>query len=522
LNATYTKLQSHDIDPTTADFYKFAYSLHRTHQNKTLKLKGTFQEQLYKDQSQDMVIIKSTQCGLSEYAVAKTLWQAYKGQSVIYILPTYDLKNLFVKDRVDRSLSYSKFYSTILKDQPRKAADSASMKQLGDGIIIFAGSNTPNAFISFPAPVYKIDEYDNCSQENIIMLPERQSATAPEKRSSEKFGNPTIQNFGIDAEYKKTDKKEWHIKCPHCNKWVHPDFFKHVVMEVEKGIWIVRDPLYTGQEIINPICECGKPYNRFQFGEWVAEYPERKVSGYHVSKMFSTLNTLNELVARFNDGLTNESTMQRVYNGDLGLAYTAKGSKIDADILDSCIDRNYYMPDSTQVACIAGVDVGRLNNICIGEPLQDGKIKMVYIGAVRADEPAELLAIFKKYNVRFFIIDAMPETRYSKKIISYMNGRGFMNFYSSDKRDLGTPNNENAVANSRTQALDAVKEFLLLNQIILPANARDISGFYEQIGELTRVYDEKKDCYNWQGEGADHYFHAMAYMVLAKRYLNII
>jgi hypothetical protein len=257
-------------------------------------------------------------------------------------------------------------------------------------------------------------------------------------------------------------------------------------------------------------------------GVWVAEFPERTVSGYHVSKMFSTLNTLNELVARFNEGLTNESTMQRVYNGDLGLAYTAKGSKIDADILDSCIDRNYYMPDSCGQATIAGVDVGRLLNVCIGEPLPDGKIKMVYIGAVRADEPAELLAIFKKYNVRFFIIDAMPETRYSKKIISYMNGRGFMNFYSSDKRDLGTPNNENAVANSRTQALDAVKEFLLLNQIILPANARDIQGFYEQIGELTRVYDEKKDCYNWQGEGADHYFHSLALMILAKRYLSII
>lgn len=518
MSSLYRKIRSVvDISIDNADQISLAY-LHRTHKNKRLKIRGTYLEDIYNDKNPEITVKKSTQSGLSEWLVFRAICRAREGKSILYVLPTFDLKNQFVKERVDKSISYSNFYQTLINDTPKKFAESLSLKQIGEGTIAFVGSNTANAFISYPADDIIIDELDNCNQDNLFMASERQSAS--EDKRTIKVGNPTITNFGIDAEYKKTDQKIWQVKCSSCGKYIIPEFFQHIVEKVGND-WLVVDPKWTQDKEPFPICHlCKKPYDRFGHGRWVKK-GSGKVSGYYISKMFSTYNTLSELLDRFSAGLSNDTAMQRFYNGDLGKAYTAEGSRITEEMLDACV-KDYLLEDSTDKVCVAGIDVGAILNIIIAEMGQN-ELKIVNISEVKEFE--EAMYLLSRYKVRCFVVDSRPETRESMKLVQKMLAHGSIGAlcdYTTNKKDLQYSGRDNILSIDRTISLDSVKEYIFTQKIIFPRNARSIKNLYDQIVNVTRIYNEKRDYYEWVEAGADHYFHALNYMLLASRIIKYL
>lgn len=490
-------------------------TIHRNHKGERLSIApGSFLEWLYRDMSREIYVQKSTQSGISEYLIVRAFTRAERGRSVFYVLPTYELKNQFVKERVDKSLVYSEHYRKITKESDRRFAESMSLKQLKRGVIAFVGSNTTNAFLSFPADDVIIDELDRCNKNNIIMAPERQAASLD--KTTLKVSNPTILNFGIDYDYKKSDKKKWMVK-HECGGWIHPEFFEHVVEQIGDNEYIIRDNQYnryTDRDIL-PICQyCGKPFNRYSAGEWIAEEPERSISGYKISKMFSSTVLMRELVETFNEALLSPTKLQRFYNADLGEAFNAAGAKITRETLEDCVDSEHMMPASSKGLCVMGIDVGERLHVRIDELLHDGRSLAVYIGAVRDYE--DIVELVKAYRVRLFVVDGLPETRLSKKLVGSLP-RGFMAFYGEVKDDVINPR-KRMLTVDRTQALDAVKESYLLRQTILPANAREIPEFYDHMEASTRVYDEDRGKYVWvEGNNPDHFFHAEAYVKYARK-----
>jgi len=497
--------------------YTRAITVHRNHKGVKLDIPhGHFLEQIYKDNSRDLVIRKGTQMGVSEYMVVRALYRAEQGRSVFYVMPTYELKNQFVKDRFDKSILVSGYYQKILNETEGRTVESMSLKQIGNGTIAFVGSNTANAFISFQADDVFIDEFDNCNQQNILMAEERQSASTDKMNII--VGNPSITNFGIDALYKNSCMYQWHIKCEHCGTDIFPDFFKHVMRQIDNANWIVidREWKHNSDHQARAYClACSKPFNRFMPGEWIAERPAAKKIGYSISKMFATHNTVNELIQRFSDGLSNEFSMQRFYNGDLGLPYIATGAKIDSSMLDDCIDQAYTLPAMCVTPCIAGIDVGSVFNIIIAEPLEK---RIVYIGELPVQDIVEIKDLFRQYSVRLFVIDALPETRIARQIIA-RNKTGFMNYYSLSKNELTISGKDSIISTNRTVCLDAVKEAIILKEFALPANAKTIPGFYDHMTASTRIYNDDKQTFSWVESGPDHYFHSFALLLLARKLL---
>lgn len=489
--------------------------VHRTHRGERLNIaSGSFLDWIYRDMSRQIIVQKSTQSGISEYLIVRAFTRAEAGMSVFYVLPTYELKNQFVKERVDKSLVYSEHYRKVTKESDKKFSESMSMKQLKRGVIAFVGSNTTNAFLSFPADDVIIDELDRCNKDNIVMAPERQAASRD--KTTLKVSNPTILNFGIDYDYKKSDRKKWAVK-HECGEWIFPEFFQHVVEQVGDNDYVIRDKRYdrySGRDI-SPICHhCGKEFNRYMAGEWVPEEPGRELSGYKISKVFSSTVLVRELVETFNEALLSPTKLQRFYNADLGEAFNAAGAKITRNVLDECIDPDYMMPASSKGICVMGIDVGERLHVRIDELTHDGHSLAVYIGAVREYE--DIVELQKAYRVRLFVVDGLPETRLSKRLVGSLP-RGFMAFYGKVKDDIINPT-KRMLTVERTQALDAVKESYLLRQTVLPANARDIPEFYDHMEASTRVYDEDRGEYVWvEGNNPDHFFHAEAYVKYARK-----
>lgn len=504
-----------------ASFLTLGRAIHRTHKNQKLIIEdGSILAAIYNDKNPYMAITKCVQVGVSEYLVVRAINTAGKGYNVIYVLPTFALKNQFVQDRVDKSIMFTKYYQSLLRTGDKKLAESTSLKQFGEGSIIFVGSGSPVSFVSFPGDELIEDEQDQCDAENLAMAEERLARS--NYRRIVKVSNPTLPKVGIDYEFVNSDQKYWHIK-HECGHWVHLNFFEHIVQEIDANgkSYVLRDKDYSTEldRDIYPICDkCGKPINRLSKGEFVPANSAHHVSGYHISSIFAQMLSVKDLVNFFNEGLINDTKMQRFYNAYLGKPYIPEGSKITKDMLDECLS-DHILTDKPQYPCVMGVDVGRVIHVRINEILPDETKRAIYIGEV--DDVKELVFLYKQYKVRAAVIDALPETRLAKQFTHTFPG-AFRCFFGSERRDMITPKDK-IVTVDRTQAIDNVKEDFLLKRILLPKNAASIKDYYAHIQASTRIWDEQKQKYRWEEGGQpDHYLLSEVYANIAHKILKMV
>jgi hypothetical protein len=497
---------------------------HKNHKGEPITFDGyEYLLQIYHDKNPNIVIKKSTQSGLSEWLSVRAINSSIAGRGVFYVLPTSNLVSRFVKNRIDRTLDFTPYYKGLIKHSPFGFSESISLKHIGRGSISFVGSNASNAFTEFTADDWITDEVDECDQSNLNMAVERLSASKDPR--TVKVGNPTILNFGIDSEYNKSDQKKWFLKCSSCGEWQSPDFFTNVVREVEQNEFVLIDKDWerTSSFDAKMMCrKCHKPLYRTDKGEW-RKTIESNISGYHISKLFSSRVPIRDLLERFEEGLTDDSKLQRFYNGDLGLAFSSSGAKLNYSMLSACKE-DYAFQDGSTKPCVMGIDVGNKLHTTIGEITPESKIKTVYVGMENDKE--DILDLASRFNIKAGVIDGLPEQRLSKELCARIKGM-FRCFYPAGnlKVERVDANNKIIMAD-RTSSLDETKEMILLKNIMFPRNADKMepfaddgwSEFFYELTTSTRVKNEKTGLYQWaEGGNPDHFFHSLNYLRLAKK-----
>ena len=498
---------------------------HRTHENKAFDLKLTpYIEAFLYDESQLICGMKSTQGGWTEAMLIKALAKMEDGLDLFWVMPTEAVKSRFVRNRFDRSIAYTEWYQQYIgREETRVSifnrAASMSLKHYAGSAVAFIGSNSQSGFGEFPADVLVVDEYDYCDQDKLLMAEERLSRS--EHRMKWLIGNPTIEGRGIaNIYYRQSDQCRWVIQGD-CGHWIRPEWTKHVVREVEDKVFEARDPEWCG--VTGPdarlICDvCGKPVNRFGQGAWTQEKPGALYRGYHVSKLFSTRMPINEIMARFDNGMTNPEALQRFWNGDMGEPFKAKGATVDLEDLRACVKQ--YSPGHATKGVFVGIDVGSVLHIAIGENTNEGGVRVVSLMTVQGEfDLKDLKLALARYNVLAGVIDELPETRLARRL-SYSNRRWLMCRYGDSRRD-SIDQRARVVTVMRTASLDAVVEMISLQSIQFPMDAMAVPGFADHMRELTRVYNPDTNhgegAYEWIGGGPDHYFHAIGYMLTARR-----
>jgi len=491
----------------------FLYA-HVTHRGSKLTFKGHYYlKEIYSDKSDRIVIKKSTQCGISEYLIVYTINECLDSRNVFYVLPTYDIMRRFAINRFDKSLNFSSYYRNLIRK-----TESISLKDIGGGNVALVGSNTPVPFTEYPADTLVVDEKDRCNLTHLEMGIERLAASAHQRQIN--ISNPTIINYAIDKDYNDSDRKKWCIRCSSCGKFIFPDFYNHLVRQESDDVWVVIDNEWDRSPLveIKPICHlCNKPFDRFADGIWVDEVSSH-ISGYHISKIFSTNVTTNYLFERFEKGLSNPTVMERFHNGDLGLAYISSGSQITLSALVGCIgDYNLPIqglpPYKKEGLMVSGVDVGNQLHVRIDKVLDGGRTQVVYIGAV--DEFEDYIRLHKLFQVDCGVVDALPEKRKSRMLCATLSNM-YRCYYSEVKKDLIDPKSR-TINVDRTATLDSVHSQLLTRSVVMPKNVQEFTDYTKQMFSSTRLYDEEKEKYNWVHTDPDHYFHAEAYKELAKK-----
>jgi len=473
--------------------------------------------------------------GISELLICDAFACADMGLRVFYVLPTIDLRNTFVRDRIDRPLLTVPYYRHKTKPTKKEEAvfdvDNVGLKSFGEnGLLFFVGSNSPISFISFPADVAFVDELDKClaiqrkqTKNNLTLIPDRMVAS--KYKFMREVSTPTIEGFGIDESYNQSDKKHWLIKCEHCGLHQEVDFFVHVVQQSGDNVFKLIDQDWTdgSAEDIGVFCKkCGKKIDRLSQGEWVAEHPGRGVSGYAISQLFSDHLTVAQIYRQFLEAQINESKKQRFYNSILGQAYTSTGAKISKALLDECVKLGqfYNLPSRAENATM-GVDVGNVLNVLIFDHPGDHR-RLVFAGTVRNFD--DLHTLISRFGVQVACIDYEPERREARRFQGDANCDVWLCDYVSNPQnaEMQIDYETKFLKADRTQVIDGFVGDITSQVLLLPANASTLEDgdFYAQLCSPTRVQDETTGLYSWVNSKPDHFFHCGVYERLASLFFT--
>lgn len=492
--------------------------IHRTTKRTKLEFhRHNYQVGILTDRAQKISIVKSPQCGISELALGRMFYRTMQGWAIFYLLPTIEVRNFVVKERVDPLIAGVPLYRDLLREaqmystSANKAADATLMKSLGRSWVIFAGSNSPASLGSHPADVLIVDEYNDCVQKSIRLA--RKRIDNSQLREEFYLGNPTIKNFGIDTRWLRGDQRMWNVKCNHCGEWQPFDWFINVVRQEGEARFILRA---SGPDAAIVCRKCDRTMNRYGKGEWVAAFPGRDEHSYHISQLFSGTVPLREMWQEFLDAVKSPQLMQEFQNSRLGISSSIGTMSFTRDLLESKVMETVRRVEEYDGVCYGGIDVGSYFHVIICNERRE----VIYIAALTSWD--ELDKLWERFPRLVLCIDALPEGHACASFAARHDGLVYRAWFSirDPAAERVVDHVDCTVKTNRTTAFDETLTSFQRDDeqgIWLPLDAMEVPDFVAHMTASSRVLDENRQppIPVWdEGDAADHYLTACVYLNL--------
>lgn len=534
---------------------------------------------IYKDEHEYQVYMKSAQVGMSEFAVIESLYVADEmSGTILYLFPTTHHIGDFVQERVDKSIINSPYLHKKvfgdLSDNIRgrsKNVNKVGLKKIGKGFIYFRGTKSEMDVTSIAGDAILVDEFDRCNVKNIPLAEKRLNNS--DLKWIRKFSTPIFPNGPIHELYELSDQRKRMVKCEHCNCWQELDWHRNFVKEY-KGLefensgflqYIPRDQnidvnfaaKIASKEALNiiksmsqdmmPVCQnCNKEFNRLNKATWEISFEGRSIHGWHISKLFSPRANIAFMYSKFIDSLSSLIEVEDFYRQELGMPYDAGGKGISKAML-SLKAKDYNVEEVLKKSysyCTAGVDVGKVFHINISRIIDKIRIK-VYKGIVK--DEFDVIDLLKKYKVDLAVVDIEPEIRISRKIRDLLLGKVYLckfgpinqkdfNLMDKDKEKedkkfrewININHNTCHILTERTMSIDEATDSLLnFNPTcIYPKSYLQDEKWQDQMCALKRkiIISERdgEQTAVWKSTSPDHYRLADLYDFLASKvYLDL-
>ena len=363
---------------------------------------------IYDDQSQNLVVMKAAQVGLSTLEFIKMFYDSMRYKmDLIYTLPTDNDVRVMVGGKFNRIIANNPCMLKVVRDK-----DSVEQKQTGKSMIYFRGSWTAKTAISVTADRLCHDEKD---ASRLDVIADYQARLQHSKfKQTHTFSHPSLPEVGVDIDWLKSDQKHWMIKCNHCNhrqylSWDldNPD---NMSIDIKRGVYICKK---CKREIPDWVRICG---------EWVPKYKDREWSGYWVSLLMAPWMSAKEVVDKFN----NKDTTDEFFTTKiLGLPYADASSKLLRDSFFQNLTGKPYAPDSDDRVVI-GIDTGLKIDYVIGN-----KHGLFYHGECK--DYAELDRLMKRWNRAVAVIDSGGDLIGSRAFFEKWTGRVYLCALTGDR-----------------------------------------------------------------------------------------
>jgi hypothetical protein len=468
---------------------------------------------IYDDQAPHVVISKAAQVGGSTYAILRALHACQNGLNVVYFFPNKSDVLEFSKSRVTPLLVDNPFLSKLMSD-----TDTAGLKKLGDAYLYMRGMQSQVGMKSVPADLVVFDELDETDPVAKAMAKERLSHS-DYKRIIE-LSNPSLPDYGIDESYQLSDQRHWTLKCPSCGKHCAPE--REFPRKLGEEVRIILPRPDGSVFLACPHCQAPLDIDK---GEWVADFPDRLIHGYRISQLFSSKVDPGEILKDYRT----TRYADRFYNLKIGIPWSDLERRLDImSVLALCTETVMPEQGDGSGTYTMGIDTGRqLHVVVLRTDDQDRKRqRVVHLGAY--PEFSDLDAIMARYRVSMCVIDGMPETHETRKFAERHRGVVFMNFFNEHQRGAADWNHQTQIVKvHRTDALDASREAVRGQRLILPRQTPLVAEFAQHMAANAKTLDEDPDTgaqkYRYIRTGPDHYSLAFTYAwMAASRYMDAV
>lgn len=489
-----------------------------------------FQRAIIDDMHPDLSCMKCSQVGLTEVQLRKYLGILTRNDSVsgIFTLPNEDMFKRVYKTRLKPILDRDEIFNPPTDVKPIR---STGLIQVRDSFGYITGCGEDDA-TSIPADFLMHDELD-LSPEDMIGLYQSRLQNSLMK-ITQKFSTPTFKGYGIDKSYALTDQREYMARCGACNHWQIPLFTPRFVHFPEFELMDVKELTELTAEQIATMdlsethvrCEkCQRPMNLADpvLREWVAKFPSRDAfRGYYV-RPFSAGRLPPSYILKQLAKYQQQGFIRGFYNTVLGEPHNSADAQVQREDVLACMRGGEITNVSSDVPVFLGIDVGFQCYITLSYDDENGLPVWILFEQIPYTRLETRIAELRQvYNIIQGTIDRFPFTPTADAIrqhtsgivmpIQYRGTAGLM----PQKDELGTITHYSA---NQTLVFDRILAAITQRKMVI--------GGYTHLGETLithlcdMVRDESPDANaeaTWKKtSGNDHFFHSMAFNLLARR-----
>lgn len=464
-----------------------------------------FLADIYDDNSDDIVMIKSAQVGGTIWATVSSAHEtSFEGRNSIYVFPTKgSIVNDFVVPKVNPLIEKNSFISRHIKQ------DTQKLKQFGNNFLFYRGAFDERDAISISADTVWSDEYDRSNTRVVRTYRSRtENSKAPRFRT---FSNPSAKGFGVDHLYQGSDQMHWMVTCDACGHCFYLDWDPAETTGI--------DPRCHTIDTKRKIYACGSCSAEItdearRNGFWKARYPKRRRRGYWINQLMRPDRPAARILQQWED---DKNIPGYVYNFILGKAYTPA---------DALIDRSMFINANTGLTVpknevYIGVDVGHTKHIVVMTP--EGIVDVLTF-----KDWEQVEALFLTLNAKCMVIDAMPDITEPRRLSDRYPGRIFLaEFdYNSTRKKItkfNPTNRKGFVKIQRTDIMDLIVRELRTRALQIHLPGDKLEQLIDHSIVMVRVQEKDDDGKGklkvfWvtQGEAPDHFWFALVYARVAK------
>lgn len=321
------------------------------------------------DVTEKVVIIAGARTGKSQVMKnATAFFMANDPSPILWVLPDLGLAGSFSQTEIDPMIRVTPALKNLVGEKrKRDSGNTKLVKQYPGGILRFRGAATDSGAHGLTIRVLFCDETDRWDmvleeKGNPVDLYEARTISFRHKKKIALTSTPLIRGKShIEQQYLESDQRRFYVPCPHCQETQHLEW---------KNLIFTDDTLFPYYACTNGcVIDEGEKFVMLQQGQWRAEYPDRKVKGYHINALYSPYVSWQEMVDKFKAAKGDRGRLQVFINSYLAESWEETQNNVTPHTLSHRMETfNAPMPTKTDQMNGAGL-------IGVGIDIQEKRIE---------------------------------------------------------------------------------------------------------------------------------------------------
>lgn len=310
-----------------------------------------------------VTFIKSSGVGGTEalYCWLGYVMQHLQNKDMLVVVPTLELRDRSFNPRLAKMLDETQVLADLVTTSMRNKANRGDLLEYGArSRIIKAGANSPDSLRSDHLPYVICDEVDafpwdvGGEGDPMTLIENRQRTFSRAKTYL--VSTPTIAGASrIDQQYQRSDRRRYHVPCPHCGEFQNLEFGGR---DTPYGLKWRTAPLLEGEVLGDgrkqvteawyvckhcaAIIDEGHKTEMLSRGRWIAERPQIKHHrGYHLNALYAPIGLglgWKKVAQKWLDAQGDSAELKSFINTYLGEPWREEGEDIEGISLISRLE----------------------------------------------------------------------------------------------------------------------------------------------------------------------------------------